>query len=683
MALHSMIYSTIIKVPDDSSTIQAGINGAENGDTVLVAEGIYKGLGNKNISFNGKAVLLISESGAIKTVIDCEKEGRGFEFINYEDNNSYVVGFTIQNGYMPSGGGFHCENSSPTIDSCIIINNTAFEHYGGGIFCQYSDAVITNCTFRGNYSHFGGAIEVRLGGSPLIKGNIIDSNSTMFQGGGIGTTNSPTPIIEDNIITRNLARDGGGIRCGAAQIRNNVITHNIAYEKWNSYLLGYGGGIAITTTFMPPVENNIIANNIAYSKSGGIFCNAYSSTFRNNIFYNNSASGGTSPGEFRCGGAIRYMGNSKTTSSIINCTFFNNKADDRGGFLYATDSVTITIKKCTISSNYSSFGGVVFDTLTSNVIFDSCLIVDNGSTINPNSGFIYTSYEAGTLQSSYSNIYYNTYQHDIEICNNTSLTFPFENNFWWKTSSDDIDSLFMGNLSYTPYLTSMISSGIPGEPTIIDSVRNYSNSEYLTESDSINENDSLFLRLYGVDRNSCYKEVGIALLRSSVYNTGIAVALLETDTNSGIFQGIALPIERKNSDSIRIDDIHQRIGVRDGVDTIKIVANMDTNKVYYVIYNSLITSVNPVGYKKISKDLQINHKKLSNKIQISFNMPEKSNVSINLYNCLGKLITSFNLTGNCGNNQFCLNTNNINTGVYFICIHSNSTYFKNKITIIK
>ena len=37
----SFLSATIINVPDDYSTIQAGINASDNGDTVLIAEGTY------------------------------------------------------------------------------------------------------------------------------------------------------------------------------------------------------------------------------------------------------------------------------------------------------------------------------------------------------------------------------------------------------------------------------------------------------------------------------------------------------------------------------------------------------------------------------------------------------------------------------------------------------------------
>src|SRR6516164_7182077 len=55
-----------IKVPADQPTIQAAINAANSGDTVLVSPGTYY----ENINFNGKAITVTSSDGAAKTIID-------------------------------------------------------------------------------------------------------------------------------------------------------------------------------------------------------------------------------------------------------------------------------------------------------------------------------------------------------------------------------------------------------------------------------------------------------------------------------------------------------------------------------------------------------------------------------------------------------------------------------------
>src|SRR4030081_3664850 len=58
--------ATTIHVPRDQPTIQAGINAAINGDTVLVSPGTYF----ENINFNGKAITVKSSAGPAVTIID-------------------------------------------------------------------------------------------------------------------------------------------------------------------------------------------------------------------------------------------------------------------------------------------------------------------------------------------------------------------------------------------------------------------------------------------------------------------------------------------------------------------------------------------------------------------------------------------------------------------------------------
>ncbi len=134
-----LTYAATINVPAEQPTIQSGIDIAQNGDIVLVDDGIYRGEGNVNIDFKGKRIILKSKNGADATVIDCEKlhETRGFYFHNGETNESVLDGFTITNGSHQSSGAITLISASPTIKNCVVKDNLT-----SGINCINSDLII-------------------------------------------------------------------------------------------------------------------------------------------------------------------------------------------------------------------------------------------------------------------------------------------------------------------------------------------------------------------------------------------------------------------------------------------------------------------------------------------------------------------------------------------------------------
>ncbi len=183
-------FGATILVPGDYKTIQVGINAASDGDTVLVADGIYTGRLNKNIDFKGKEITVRSENGPEQCIIDCGGNGRGFYFHSGELEDSVLSGFTITNGRTTNyGAGIYCSGSSPTITQCIIVNNKVIG--------------------TSNNSH-GGGIYLGSGACPNITNCIIMRNTSNYQGGGIYCYNG-NPIITNCTITRNMAVDGGGI----------------------------------------------------------------------------------------------------------------------------------------------------------------------------------------------------------------------------------------------------------------------------------------------------------------------------------------------------------------------------------------------------------------------------------------------------------------------------------------
>jgi parallel beta-helix repeat protein len=316
---------SILHVPGDFSTIQAALDRANPSQVILVADGTYAGPGNKNLQFKGKNLTLQSENGPKNCIIDCQQNGRGFNFNGGESDKAVVSGFTITNGYCSNeyGGGIYCTNTlSPTIINCKIINNTA--SFGGGIGCL-GRLSITNSTVSGNKASYGGGIGC--GESSTITNCTLSGNTASERGGGIYSSQSFT--ITHCTISGNTASFGGGIDCAKSSIiTNSTILKNTASSS--------GGGINCFDS--PTITNCIIAGNTALS-GGGIDC-SHSTIITNCTLVGNRATGLT-------GGGI-YCYDSPV---ITNCILW---ADTPNEIYHGSPLVTY----CDVQGGYAGEGNI-------------------------------------------------------------------------------------------------------------------------------------------------------------------------------------------------------------------------------------------------------------------------------------------------------------------------------------
>jgi len=187
------LFSATINVPADQPSIQAGIDAAVNGDTVLVAERGYPIY--ESIDFNGKAIVVKSENGYTKTVLHSSPGIESFFFQNGEDSTSVIDGFTIRITNSNNQWEIACINgSSPKIKNCLFTKYN--ESKANGIICiDSSAAIIEHSIF---YNIYGHAVGIGEGCNILIR------NSTFVKcGQGVIKCGSSDLDINNSIIAFN------------------------------------------------------------------------------------------------------------------------------------------------------------------------------------------------------------------------------------------------------------------------------------------------------------------------------------------------------------------------------------------------------------------------------------------------------------------------------------------------
>jgi hypothetical protein len=256
-----------------ATNIQAAVDAANTGDTVLVTNGVYATGGRKwfdsgtNRVTLTNAVTLQSVNGpAVTLIVGSQVVGTGMALTNAVrcvgiGNNAVLSGFTLTNGEAgtgnyPMGGGvaYIYGSGGGVVSNCLLIGNLATNSTGGGAY----GVRLINCQITGNYAADGGGAD-----NSTLYNCVLSGNSAQF-GGGIydGTANNCLIVSNVAINTGTGARGGGAY--GAA-LSDCTVAANSSGQQ--------GGGVDESHT----VQNCLVYYNSASFgpniNGGGIFTN--------------------------------------------------------------------------------------------------------------------------------------------------------------------------------------------------------------------------------------------------------------------------------------------------------------------------------------------------------------------------------------------------------------------------
>ncbi|MBN2128569.1 MAG: lamin tail domain-containing protein [Sedimentisphaerales bacterium] len=226
--------------PGAFATLQEAVAAAASGDTIVVAAGVYRGAGNRDVSFTDKIISLRSESGPEQCTIDCE--GQGSAFILDSGRPGLVLdGFSITGGQGGEGGAIRAPSvGALTLLNCILADNDATGS-GGAVHVGVGEAAFCNCIFRDNTStSTGGAVYADVA-ELLLEDCIFVGNQAVLSGGGLYSFGyGPYRTVRRCGFYGNRAgsRGGAAYYTGPARMSNSVFSGNSAHDDGGAVRAG-------------------------------------------------------------------------------------------------------------------------------------------------------------------------------------------------------------------------------------------------------------------------------------------------------------------------------------------------------------------------------------------------------------------------------------------------------------
>ncbi len=325
--------------PNNSENIQASIDNASDGDTVIF-DGYYLinatvNVG-KQLNFVGINDATIDGNNSVQ-LFNVSASGVTFKDITFKNANATGRGGAIFgsckamncsfiNNYADDGGG---AVSGVSCVNCSFVGNSAGS-YGGAVY-GYS---CVNCSFVGNSAGSGGAVYFSNLGS-VINCSFV-GHTAKYCGGAIyfdenGWISHVGSCSNCSFVNNSAGNYGGAVYFNGRH--GSVVNCSFVGNSADFGGAVYDGGSVVNCSFI---------NNYADVDGGAM----YGGSCVNCSFVNNSA------GNY--GGAV--YGNGVYCGSCVNCSFIGNSAGS-GGAVYMG-----SVENCSFVNNHAaSYGGAIYN----------------------------------------------------------------------------------------------------------------------------------------------------------------------------------------------------------------------------------------------------------------------------------------------------------------------------------
>jgi hypothetical protein len=305
--------ASTLAVPSAYPTIQAAIDAASDGDTVVVAAGTY----HERIDFRRKNIVVESSAGAASTAIDGDGMGVVVKMDADPGESPTLRGFTIRGGGdgPADDGGIDTSGGPALIENNVVTANAFCD--GGGIEAAFSAATIRNNAITDNRQvgcsggSGGGGVSIRGAGTVRLTDNRIEGNQHGSWAGAVSLFAAGSARLERNVIRNNSAGSGGGalwvVNSSPITVRNNLFAANSAPR---------GGAIDVSVpsgSAGADIANNTFVGNTA-STGSAILTEGFA---QSTAIYNNLIVGAGPGGLIACDGTYSPNGPQISTNDVV------------------------------------------------------------------------------------------------------------------------------------------------------------------------------------------------------------------------------------------------------------------------------------------------------------------------------------------------------------------------------